>query len=178
MPEIPDLGSGLIEVAIRTAIVYLVLLAMFRLAGKREVGQLSVLDLLVLLLIADAVQNAMVGENTTLLGGLIAAGVLVLLDRGLALVADRSKRVRKAIEGEPRMLIRDGAILMKALKDEGVNMTELETALRQHGLEEPEQVKLAVLEPDGRISIIEKESEGGKGSSGGEADKRPGLGGG
>ena len=174
MPEIPDLGSSLPEVALRTAIVYLALLVFLRLAGKREVGQLSVLDLLVLLLIADAVQNAMVGENATIVGGLVAAAVLIVLDRGLALVADRSELARKAIEGEPRMLIRDGKVLTRALRDEGVNDTELKTALRQHGLEGPEQVKLAVLEPDGRISVIEQDSEGGKGSSPDDGQKRAG----
>ena len=71
--EIPDLGSSLVDVAIRTAIIYVVLIAGLRIAGKREVGQLSIFDLIVLLVIADAVQNAMVGENTTLAGGIVAA---------------------------------------------------------------------------------------------------------
>ena len=73
--EIPDLGSSLLDVAIRTGVIYVVLITGLRIAGKREVGQLSIFDLIVLLVIADAVQNAMVGENATLAGGIVAADV-------------------------------------------------------------------------------------------------------
>ena len=152
--EIPDFGSGLLDVAIRTAIVYLFLVLALRLAGKREIGQLSILDLVVLLVIADAVQNAMVGENTTLAGGLVAAGTLILLDRLLKLSAERSRRVRDVVEGEPRMLIRDGAVLAKAIREEDIDDEELAAALRAHGLLDVRQVALAVLETDGTISVI------------------------
>ena len=121
---IPDLGSSLLDVAIRTAIVYVFLVVALRLGGKRDVGQLSILDLVVLLVIADAVQNAMVGQNTSLLGGLVAASVLVLLDRGLRLVERRSRRARRAFEGEPRMLIRDGIVLPGALRSEDISSDE------------------------------------------------------
>jgi uncharacterized membrane protein YcaP (DUF421 family) len=152
--EIPDFGSSLVDVAIRTAIVYLFLVVALRLAGKREVGQLSILDLVVLLVIADAVQNAMVGENTSLAGGLIAAGTLVLLDRLLKVAVDRSRRVRSVIQGEPRMLIRDGIVLDKALREEGIERAELDAAIRAHGLVAVLDVALAVLETDGTISIV------------------------
>jgi uncharacterized membrane protein YcaP (DUF421 family) len=152
--EIPDFGSSPIDVAIRTAIVYLFLVVALRLAGKREVGQLSILDLVVLLVIADAVQNAMVGENTSLAGGLIAAGTLVLLDRLLKVAVDRSSRVRGVIQGEPRMLVRDGNVLEKALRDEGIERVELDAAVRAHGLVAVRDVALAVLETDGSISIV------------------------
>ena len=152
--EIPDFGSGLLDVAIRTAIVYLFLVLALRLAGKREIGQLSILDLVVLLVIADAVQNAMVGENTTLAGGLVAAGTLILLDRLLKLSAERSRRIRNVVEGEPRMLIRDGTRLAKALREEDVDDEELAAALRAHGVLDVGDVALAVLETDGTISVI------------------------
>jgi uncharacterized membrane protein YcaP (DUF421 family) len=152
--QLPDLGSGHVDVAIRTAIVYGFLVLAFRLAGKREVGQLSILDLVVLLLIADAVQNAMVGENTTIVGGLVAAATLIVLDRVLNTLADRSPRLRRALEGEPRLLIRDGTVMQRALREEGIDRSELETAVRQHGLERVADVHLAVLETDGTISVV------------------------
>ena len=85
----PDLGSGPVEVAIRTGLVYLFLVIALRLAGRREVGQMSILDLVVILVIANGVQNAMVGENTTLAGGLISAATLLILDRALNTVLKR-----------------------------------------------------------------------------------------
>jgi uncharacterized membrane protein YcaP (DUF421 family) len=152
--QIPDFGSGLPDVAIRTGIVYLFLVVALRLAGKREIGQLSILDLIVLLVIADAVQNAMVGENTTLAGGLVAAGTLILLDRLLKLAGDRSRRLRGLLESEPRLLVRDGVALPNALREEGIEDDELAAALRAHGLLEVEDVALAVLETDGSISVV------------------------
>ena len=151
---IPDLGSDLPSVVLRTAIVYVCLVLGFRFLGKREAGQLSTLDLVVLLVIANAVQNAMVGENTTLLGGIVAATVLVGLDRGLRYLEHRSRAARKAIEGEARMLIRNGAILGKALREEDISTEELMAALRAHGVVRPEHVELAVLETDGSISVL------------------------
>ena len=151
---IPDLGSSLVDVAIRTAIVYVFIVVALRVGGQRDVGQMSKLDLIVLLVIADAVQNAMVGENTSLLGGLVAAAVLVALDRGLRFVEHRSKAAEKIIEGEARMLIRNGVVLGKALRDEDIETDELMAALRKHGVVRPEEVQLAVLETDGSISVV------------------------
>ena len=111
MPSLPEIGSSLPEVVLRTAIVYLFVVLALRLSGKREVGQMSVLELVVILVISDAVQNSMVGENTTLWGGLVAVVTLLALDFGLKALAKRSKTVSKAIEGEPRLLVRDGRLL-------------------------------------------------------------------
>src|SRR5439155_192448 len=97
---IPDLGSDLLSVVLRTAIVYLFLVLGFRFLGKREAGQLSTLDLVVLLVIANAVQNAMVGENTSLIAGLIAAAVILLLDLLLHAAADRWEMLRNALVGD------------------------------------------------------------------------------
>jgi uncharacterized membrane protein YcaP (DUF421 family) len=162
---LPDLGSSLPEVAVRTAIVYAFLVLAFRLVGKREVGQLSILDLVVLLLIADALQNAMVGENVSILGGLIAAMTLILLDRVLKAFTDRSPRLRRTLEGEPTLLVRDGTIMRRALEREGISIDELESAVRQHGLERIEDVRLAILETEGTISIVPAPS--------GPADRSP-----
>jgi uncharacterized membrane protein YcaP (DUF421 family) len=154
MPTLPELGSGLLDIAIRTAIVYLFLVVAIRLSGKREVGQMSVLELIVVLVISDAVQNSMVGDNTSIWGGIVAVTVLLGLDLALREVSRRSKPLRTALEGEPRLLVRDGRLLTKAIDAEGLDIDEVRSAVRAHGLARIEDVGLAVLETDGRISIV------------------------
>ena len=154
MTTLPELGSGLLDVAIRTAIVYLFLVVAIRLSGKREVGQMSVLELIVVLVISDAVQNSMVGENTSIWGGIVAVTILLGLDFLLREVSRRSKPLQKALEGEPRLLVRDGRLLKKAIDEEGLELSDVRTAVRAHGLADIEDVGLAVLETDGTISII------------------------
>ena len=171
MPSLPDIGSSLPEVVLRTAIVYLFVVLALRLSGKREVGQMSVLELVVILVISDAVQNSMVGENTTLYGGLVAVVTLLAMDFGLKAVAKRSKILSKAIEGEPRLLVRDGRLLTKAIKEEGLETEEVRSAIRSHGLEGPEDVRLAVLETDGSISVIPLD-DAGRGSNRPPSDDR------
>ncbi len=151
---VPDFGSGLLDVVARSAIVYLVLLGLLRLGGKRQVGQLSIADLVLILLIANGVQNAMVGENTTLIGGLVAAGTLILIDLAVDKAQQRSERVRSVLEGEPRILIRDGVVLTRAVQQEGIATGDLMSAIRQHGVADVEGVSMAVLETNGSISVI------------------------
>jgi len=154
MPTLPELGSSLPEVILRTAIVYLFVVAAIRISGKREVGQMSVLELVVILVISDAVQNSMVGENTTLWGGLVAVVTLLSLDVFIRWITGRSRRLRNVVEGEPRLLVRDGRLLAKALSEEKIDAHDVRAAIRAHGLARVEQVRLAVLETDGSISII------------------------
>ena len=156
--EIPDFGSGIFDVVARTTIVYVVLLLLLRVGGKRKVGQLSIPDLVLVLLIANGVQNAMVGQNTSLVAGLVAAVTLVILDRVADLLESRSDRARKVLEGEPRLLVHDGVILPRALKEEDVTENDLLGAIRQHGLRGLEDVGLAVLETNGSISIIPRDA--------------------
>jgi uncharacterized membrane protein YcaP (DUF421 family) len=157
MPGLPDIGSSLPEIILRTGLVYLFLVVVIRVSGKREVGQLTVLELIVILVISDAVQNSMVGENTTLWGGLIAVLTLVTLDFGLSWFSARSKRLRQVIEGEPRLLVRDGRLLEKALREERIDAEDVRAAARAHGVARVDDVRLAVLETDGTISIIPNE---------------------
>jgi uncharacterized membrane protein YcaP (DUF421 family) len=154
MPSLPEIGSSLPDVALRTAIVYIFLVVAIRISGKREVGQMSVLELVVILIMSDAVQNSMVGENVSIWGGLVAVTILLTLDFALRSVSLRWPRVRKAIQGEPRLLVRDGKILDGALREEDIGQDEVEAAVRAHGIERVDQVALAVLETDGSISVI------------------------
>lgn len=154
MLELPDLGSNLPDIVLRTTVVYLFVVAAIRISGKREVGQMSVLELVVILVISDAVQNSMIGENTTLWGGLVAVVTLLSLDFAINWATGRSRQLRNVIEGEPRLLVRDGRLLQKALHQEKIDPDVVRAAIRSHGLTRVDEVRLAVLETDGSISVI------------------------
>jgi len=151
---IPDLGSDLPSVVLRTAIVYVCLVLGFRFLGKREAGQLSTLDLVVLLVIANAVQNAMVGQNTSLIAGLIAAGVILVLDLILHAAADRWEGLRDFLDGEPTILVDHGKVLWDNLRREGISDRELSVALRQNQLLSADEALFVFLETNGQISVI------------------------
>ena len=150
------LATPIFEVALRTSVVYLALYLGLRLAGKRELGQMTVFDFVLLLLIANAVQNAMVGADTSLVGGLVAAVVLLLLNRMVAWLRLRSPRLRDLLEGSPTVLIAHGEIMQANLRQEGLDEAALKTALREHGIDNLAAVELAVLEVDGSISVVPK----------------------
>ena len=156
---IPDLGSDLLSVIVRTAIVYVCLVLGFRFLGKREAGQLSTLDLVVLLVIANAVQNAMVGENTSLIAGLIAAGVILTLDLLLHKAADRWPWLRNALDGEPTLLVDHGRILFDNLRKVGISDRELAVALRQNQLMSADEALFVFLETNGQISVIPRRDD-------------------
>jgi len=158
---IPDLGSDLPGVVLRTAIVYVCLVLGFRFLGKREAGQLSTLDLVVLLVISNAVQNAMVGDNTSLIGGLVAAAVILVLDLALHAAADRWAPLRNALDGEPTLLVDHGRILFENLRHEGISDRELAVALRQNQLMTADEALYVFLETNGQISVIPRRDDGG-----------------
>jgi len=144
----------LLDVALRTSVVYLALLVGLRLTGTRQLGQMSTFDLVLLLIIANAVQNAMVGPDTSLAGGLVAAGVLIGWHRVIDWWRLRSRGVAKLLAGEGIMLIHDGKILQEHCVRAGITHDELRQALREHGVANASDVMLAVLEPDGAISVV------------------------
>jgi uncharacterized membrane protein YcaP (DUF421 family) len=174
VPSLPEIGSSLPDVALRTAIVYLFLIVAIRLSGKREVGQMSVLELIVVLIMSDAVQNSMVGDNTSIWGGLVAVIVLLGLDFVIRELSRRSRRLRVAVEGEPRLLVRHGRVLQRALQQEGLDRNELESAVRAHGLARVDDVDQAVLETDGTISVIPMRTRDGDSASAQKPPDRPG----
>ena len=147
------------SIVVRTAVVYVALLVGLRLAGKRELGQMTPFDLVVILLIANAVQNAMVGPDTSLTGGLIAAAVLICLNYALAYARQWVPWLRRAVEGSPTLLINNGEIVDSHLRREGIDVDEVLMAIREHGLSGPQDVKVAVLEVDGSISIVPKDEK-------------------
>src|SRR5437762_13502427 len=144
----------LVEIAARTAVVYGVVLIGVRLSGKREVGQMTPFDLTLLLLLSNSVQNAMTGPDNSLLGGVVAAATLLLLNYILADVSGVNRRFRKFIQGQPSLLIHDGQIIEAHMAKEHVSMDELHRSMREHGISSYHDVALAVLEVDGSISFL------------------------
>ncbi len=142
------------SIVARTVIVYVALLVGLRLAGKREIGQMTPFDLVVILLIANAVQNAMVGPDTSVTGGLIAAGVLIAGNYGVAQGRERLPWLRRAVEGTPTLLINDGKLVREHLRREGLDEDDVLMAIREHGVTDVKDVRMAVLETDGSISIV------------------------
>src|SRR5437762_4075047 len=152
-PMIPS-THVLIEIVLRTVMVYLVVLLGVRLSGKREVGQMTPFDLTLLLLISNSVQNAMTGPDTSLFGGIAAAITLLLLNYLVAEVSGTNRRFRKLVQGQPSLLIHDGEIITAHMAREHVSMDELERSLREHGIRSYHDVALGVLEVDGSISCL------------------------
>jgi uncharacterized membrane protein YcaP (DUF421 family) len=149
-----SMATGAVEIVLRTTLVYVVVLAGLRLAGKRELGQMTVFDLVVVLLIANAVQNAMTGPDFSVQGGLIAAGVLLVLNRLIAIFRIHNESWGRLLEGMPTVLVQDGQFLEPRLRKEGLERSQIEMAIREHGIEDLGQVRLAVLETDGSISVV------------------------
>jgi uncharacterized membrane protein YcaP (DUF421 family) len=144
----------LIDIAFRSTIIYLFIILAIRLFGKKELAQLSVVDLVFILLISNAVQNSMVGNNSSLLGGIVAAGSLFVLNIILDKLFFRSKKLSTFFQGSPLMLIYNGKIVENHLQQADISFEELSAVVREHGVMNISQVDLAVLETDGNISIL------------------------
>jgi len=144
----------LLAIVLRTAVIYVVVLAGVRLSGKREVGQMTPFDLTLLLLISNAVQNAMTGPDTSLLGGVAAAATLLILNYFVAELSGGNRRFRKFVQGQPSLLVHDGQVISSHMAKEHVSMDELERAMREHGIASTHDLALAVLEVDGSISCL------------------------
>jgi uncharacterized membrane protein YcaP (DUF421 family) len=147
-------GHTLLEIVMRTATVYAVVLVGVRLSGQREVGQMTPFDLTLLLLISNSVQNAMTGPDTSVAGGVVAATTLLVLNYLVAELSGGNRRFRKLVQGQPSLLVHDGQIISAHMAKEHVSMDELERALREHGISSYHEVALGVLEVDGSISCL------------------------
>jgi uncharacterized membrane protein YcaP (DUF421 family) len=146
------------ELIIRSVVVYGFLLVLLRLTGKRQVGQLAPFDLVLLLVLSNAVQNSMNGGDNSLIGGLISAVTLVLLNGLLGLLTYRSKKLEDLIEGQPLVLIHNGKLYSKVLQQAKLTHHELDSALRQAGCTCVEDVRTAVLENNGSISVVARKA--------------------
>ena len=149
---VPDISVA--EKILRSVVVYVFLLIAFRLTGKRQVGQLTPFDLVLLLLISNVVQNAVIGNDNSLGGGLLGAATILLLNLLVVEITYRSKRLRRLLEATPTILIHNGKVLHQHLARERVTMDDLLAALRRNGVADVAHVRVAMLEENGGISVI------------------------
>ncbi|MBW7572205.1 DUF421 domain-containing protein [Caproiciproducens faecalis] len=149
--------NGTVQIIISTVAVYLFIVICIRLFGKKELSQLSVVDLVFILLISNSVQNAMVGTDSSLVGGLIAAASLFITNYVFKLFLYHFPRFGRLIQGETLMLIYRGKLIRKNVVKAKLTNNEIMEAIREHGVSKIEEVDLAVLEVDGNISVLSGE---------------------
>lgn len=155
-----DNTTSLLEIVLRCLAVYGVMIAGLRIFGKNQLSQLNAGDVVLLLLISNAVQNAMVGNNVSLQAGLLAALVLFVVNFILKKIIFKNPKLQEVIQSEPEVLVRDGIIDLKKMKEEEITSDELYETIREHGVDDVKNVKLAVLEVDGNISVVSVDSNG------------------
>jgi len=147
-----------LDIVIRSAAVYLFMVIALRIFGKKELSQLNTADVILILLISNSVQNAMVGNNTTLWGGMAAATILFAINFILKKLMYRYKKFSEFMLEKPEILIHNGTLDFNSLSKLNITSDELKEAMREHGVENFKDVKLAMLEIDGNISIITGEN--------------------
>lgn len=150
-----DMGLPWWEFIVRGAIVYIALLIMVRVSGKRTIGQFTPFDLLVVMLLSEAVSNSLTGGDSSLIGGLIIAGTLLALNMLMALASSRSRKISELLDGSAVLLGRDGKFFDKVVRECRLAKTDLEEALRENDCT-LEDMKCAFLEADGSITIMKK----------------------
>lgn len=156
MGDLFQLSAPWWHFVLRAGVVYVMVMVLMRASGKRAVGQFTPFDLVLLILLGNAVQNGINGGDNSLTGALLMALTLIVLNYAVAFVTSRSRRVERIVEGEPVVIARDGALIDHVLRRELVSRDDFEEALRANGVRHLHEVEVALLETNGRISVIEK----------------------
>jgi uncharacterized membrane protein YcaP (DUF421 family) len=149
-----DLHLGIDEKILRSLLVFMFLAVALRLGGKREMGQLNVLDLAVLLLASNALQNALIGDDSSITGGVIGASTLFIANYFFVRLTYSNARARRILEGTPRVLLRNGEADAAALRKEAITETELVDIVLQHGFSDPHDVGLIMIETNGSFVCL------------------------
>ena len=148
-----------LEKVLRTVLVYLAILVIVRVAGKRLLAQMNSLDLVVVLLLSNVVQNAIIGDDNSLVGGVLGAVVLVAANAGLERIAQVFPAFRRVVEGRPTPVVCDGEVIDGALDRLGMTRGELNWALRHQGADRVSEVETATLDPGGSLTVDLKDEE-------------------
>lgn len=159
----PDL-PGMLGIVAKTTVIYIFVVVGLRLLGKREMGQMTIYDFVLIVIISNAVQNALVGGDKTLVGGLVSAVTLLVLDFVFTWALDHFPALARKVVGEPAILVSNGQPRWERMRKEGVTRMALLAALREHEMTGLDNVRLAVLEVDGTISVVPRESQVHRGS--------------
>jgi len=149
-------STPLLEIVLRVAVVYAGVFLLFRLVGKKELGHLTPMDFLAMLLVSETVSPALTGQDSSVTGSLVAAATLMGITLAMDWVTWRWKAAARVIEGVPQVLIHDGKVLKDVQRREKLSDDEVASALRREGVESADEVHLAVVEPSGRITVIRR----------------------
>lgn len=144
----------------RCVAVYLFMVVALRIFGKKQLSQLNSFDVILILLISNAVQNAMVGNDTSLQGGIVAAFSLFVVNYGVKKLQSKNKLVNRLLQQKPEIIVHNGMVDFEKATRLGITSEELTEAMHEHGVEYFKQIKLATFEIDGNISIIAKDTQG------------------
>ena len=156
--DAPSAGGAAI-IAAKTTAVYLFLILGLRILGKRELGQMSLYDLVMIIVLGNSVQNAMINNDNTLGGGLVAGTVLLVLNRLLNELALHSKPFAHVMIGEPVLVVSDGKLLERPMRRQGLTVEQVMAALREHGMSDLSETHACILEVDGTISVVPRRAE-------------------
>lgn len=141
------------ELIVRGLVVYVFMIALLRLTGKRQIGQLSPYDLVLLLILSSSVQNSMNAGDNSLVGGLLLATTLVAVNYFVGLITFKNKKLEAIIEGRPQVIIHNGKLFDDVMSELNLTRDELNSTLRQSGYFEIKDVKLAILENNGSVTV-------------------------
>jgi uncharacterized membrane protein YcaP (DUF421 family) len=156
--DIFHLGIPWWHLVLRAVIIYVVFFIGLRLFGKRELGQFTTFDLVLVLLVANALQPAITGPDNSVTGGAIIVAILLVFNRAVAMLRNRWPWFDQLIAPPPTAVVEDGKVIKEALDKEGLSVEDVEMAVREHGIDKLSDVKEAVLENDGSISVVTKSS--------------------
>jgi uncharacterized membrane protein YcaP (DUF421 family) len=148
------MGGALMDVILRSAIAFLFIWGLFRAMGRRELSQLSAFELVLLMVVGDLIQQGITGEDSSLIGGLSAAATMGLLALLFSWASFRFKGLRRLIEGDAIVVVKDGKINHKRLERQRFSLDDLKAEARLSGIENLDDVRAAILEPDGRVSFL------------------------
>lgn len=158
MTEIFKLSVPWWELVVRSLIIYAVFFTGLRVFGKRELGQFTIFDLVLLLLVANALQPAITGPDTSVTGGVIIILILLVVNRAVAMLRGRWPAFDRLIEPPPTPVVENGSLVTSNIEKEGLSADDVEMAIREHGVNTVDEVKFAYLENDGSISVVPKDS--------------------
>lgn len=153
-PDVP-----LLEIVLRGSVMYISLFVLLRVILKRQTGSLGMTDLLLITLIADASQNAMAGEYTSIIDGIVLVGTIIFWNYTFDWLSFKSEWFSRLIDPAPLLLIKDGKLLRRNMRKELITEAELMSQLREQGLDDPAKVKEAYMEPDGQFSVVQRKEK-------------------
>lgn len=162
MNELFQLSAPWWVFVLRATVIYMLVMALMRISGKRAVGQFTPFDLVLLILIGNAVQNGINGGDNSLTGAFVMAATLIALNWLVAFATSRSRKAQRLVEGVPVVLARNGKVFERVLREQLVSDADFHKALRQHALADVSEVALALLETNGSISIVPRAGDGGE----------------